>query len=397
MHDTHRILGTVSLFHLFNDGAISVIPLLFPIFKIIFDLSYTQIGIITSAGLAISLISQLLIGRISDKKNYRELLLVGILLLSVSMLFFTTVQGFLSVLLAMFVLRFSSSFFHPLGIGLISRTFKNRNLDSAMGIQSAFGDLGAFLAVLTTLYIAELNGWQFPFFIWAVLGVLILLMGIVLTRKTDETLFRYNHQTNQKQTISEAYHEWKKIMKNMLLFVPLFIISGAIWGVTVSYLPLYLDETTDLFLPTIGLIVSLWIGTGTIISFLYGRIQQVVGRRKLLTISYLLTGISSLLLITFSSIPLIISMVFLLGFSSFLTFPALFSFISEMTHESVEGKTFGYTFTLQLGGGTAFLFFSGIVADILGIWVPFALLGVSGLLASMLLLATMDTKMLKNQ
>jgi len=284
-----------------------------------------------------------------------------------------------------------------LGIGLISRTFKNRNLDSAMGFQSAFGDLGAFLAVLTTLYIAELKGWQFPFFIWAVLGVLILLTGIVLTRKTDETLFRYIHQTNQKQTMSEAYQEWKKIMKNMLLYVPLFIISGAVWGVTISYLPLYLDETTELFLPTIGLIVSLWIGTGTIISFLYGRIQEVVGRRKLLTISYLLTGISSLLLITVSSIPLIISMVFLLGFSSFLTFPALFSFISEMTHESVEGKTFGYTFTLQLGGGTVFLFFSGIVADILGIWVPFALLGVSGLFASILLLATVDTKILKNK
>jgi len=388
MNDKQQILSTVSLFHGFNDGAISVIPLLFPIFKIIFDLSYTQIGAITSGGLAISLISQLCIGRISDKKNYRTLLSTGILILSASMLFFTTAQGFLTVMLAMFILRFGSSFFHPLGIGLISRTFKKQNLDSAMGIQSGFGDLGAFLAVLTTLYIAELKGWQFPFYIWSFCGIIILFTGILLTRSTDETYFRYNQSHHQKQTVSEAFREWKTMMRKMKVFVPLLIISGAIWGVTVSYLPLYLDETTNLLLPIIGLLVSCWIGIGTIISFFYGRIQHIIGRRKLLTIAYLFTGLSSISIILTPSIPLIIAMIFLLGISSFLTFPALFSFISEATHESKEGKTFGYTFTLQLGGGTVFLFLSGAIADILGIWIPFAFLGISSLFATFLLLIT---------
>jgi len=43
MNDKHSILSTVSLFHGFNDGALAVIPLLFPILKEMFNLSYTQI------------------------------------------------------------------------------------------------------------------------------------------------------------------------------------------------------------------------------------------------------------------------------------------------------------------------------------------------------------------
>ena len=65
----------------------------------------------------------------------------------------------------------------------------------------------------------------------------------------------------------------------------------------------------------------------------------------------------------------------ILGISTFLTFPALFSFVSEMTDKKIEGKTFGYTFTFQLGGGTVMLFLSGFLSDIWGIWIPFFLLG----------------------
>jgi len=77
--------------------------------------------------------------------------------------------------------------------------------------------------------------------------------------------------------------------------------------------------------------------------------------------------------------------VILLGLSTFLSFPALFSFVSEATHKTVEGKTFGYIFTIQLGVGTVLLFLSGVLADIFGIWIPFALLAVAGLFATILL------------
>jgi MFS family permease len=72
MDDKKRILSAVSLSHAFNDASVVIIPLLFPIFKKLFNLSYTEVGIITGGGLLITLISQLVIGQISDKKNKKK-------------------------------------------------------------------------------------------------------------------------------------------------------------------------------------------------------------------------------------------------------------------------------------------------------------------------------------
>ena len=67
-------------------------------------------------------------------------------------------------------------------------------------------------------------------------------------------------------------------------------------------------------------------------------------------------------------------------------YPTLFSFISEITHESIEGRTFGIIFTLQLGGGTTLLFIGGILSDLIGIWMPFFLLGIISLILSVFLI-----------
>ena len=194
MNDKHKILTTTSIYHAFNDGAVAAIPLLFPIFKDIFGLSYTQVGMITGGGLLVTLIAQLMIGRISDHKDFRTLLSTGVFLLCASLLLLTQTQGFLSLLLFIFVLRFASSFYHPIGIGWISRTFKKDRLDWAMGMQSAFGDFGAFIAILTTLYIAELKGWVFPFYIWAIIGVLCLFAGVYLTKNIHEKYVRVRNK-----------------------------------------------------------------------------------------------------------------------------------------------------------------------------------------------------------
>ena len=159
MDEKNRILSTVSIYHALNDGAISVVPILFPIFKEMYNLSYTQVGLITSISLFIHLIAQLLIGVAADGKNSRTLLSTGILLVSASMLLITQTQGFYTLLVFLIFMRFSASFFHPVGVGWVSRTFKNHRVDWAMGIQSGSADLGAFIALSTTLFITELAGW----------------------------------------------------------------------------------------------------------------------------------------------------------------------------------------------------------------------------------------------
>ena len=85
-----------------------------------------------------------------------------------------------------------------------------------MGIQSAIGDLGAFIAILTTLYIAEVFGWIFPFYLWAILGLLFLSVGLYLTRNINEKIV-YKKKSKTRNSIREKIIESIKILKQQNL------------------------------------------------------------------------------------------------------------------------------------------------------------------------------------
>jgi FSR family fosmidomycin resistance protein-like MFS transporter len=385
MKQQGKILSSVSLIHTINDGSVSVISILFPIFKELFNLSYTQVGIITGGGLFITLIAQLVLGRMADGKNVNTFLLMGLLMTSLSLVLMTFSNGFITLIFFIFFLRFATSFFHPIGIGWISRIYKKDKLDWAMGIQSGFADLGTFIAILTTLSITQLTHWIVPLYIWAFICIFGLLVSFALTCRLDKELIIVPKVTKRhsfKEITLDAFHRMKRIK----LLIPAFMISGASWGVMITYLPLLLNERTALTLPLIGFLVALWAGVGSITSLTYGKIRSYINRKKLLVISYLTIGILSLFLAIFTHIIILLCIMILLGVSIFLTYPALFSFVSEVTHESAEGWTFGLTFTFQTGGGAIILFLGGVLSDLFGIWIPFALLGTLSLIFSILLL-----------
>ena len=154
----------------------------------------------------------------------------------------------------------------------------------------------------------------------------------------------------------------------------------------VSYLPLLLDEKTTFSLSFIGVIVSIWIGIGTIVCIFYGEIASFFGRKKITIISYFALAIMAFLLTFVVNIYLISLIMIVLGIAFFITFPANFSYVSEITDETIEGKTFGYILTFQLGVGTILLFLSGATADIWGIWTPFFILGFFSLIVGIIFL-----------
>jgi len=386
MDDKKKILSAVALSHAFNDASVVIIPLLFPIFKKLFNLSYTEVGIITGGGLFITLIAELLIGRLSDKRNRRAFLLLGTFLLGITFLFIPFSQGFLTLVIFVFMHRFAASFFHPIGIAWISKVFKKDRLDWAMGIQSALGDFGAFIAILTTPLIVEFKDWTYPFYVWAIISIFCLFIFIYLTRNIID---KNNHDSKEKikKKSLQLYlkEDWKEIKKTTL-FIPGYIISGLAWSIIINYLPLLLAERTNLSLTSIGVLISLWAGIGVIVCLFYGKIINKFGRKNVIILSYLTIGLMGVFLSLFTDVLIIIIIIILLGIATFLSYPALFSFISEMTDENIEGKMFGYILSIELAGGTIILFLSGVTSDLWGIWTPFAILGALSFISAFLLI-----------
>ena len=161
----------------------------------------------------------------------------------------------LTLVVFILVLRLASSFFHPVGVGWVSRIFKRDRLDWAMGIQSGCADIGAFVAISTTLYLTEMKGWSFPLYVWAMLCVIGVLIGVFITQHlNDECLVVKKEE--KKQNIKDAFIEGFQLVKKIKLLAPAFMISGSVWGVTITYLPLLLSERTSLSLSLNPFIVT---------------------------------------------------------------------------------------------------------------------------------------------
>jgi FSR family fosmidomycin resistance protein-like MFS transporter len=166
--------------------------------------------------------------------------------------------------------------------------------------------------------------------------------------------------------INENNKNIKKIKKTKL-FLPGYIISGLAWSIIINYLPLLLDERTDLSLSLIGLMISVWVGIGVIVCMFYGKITNKLGRKNVIILSYVTIGLMSVSLSIFTDALILLIVIVFLGIATFLSYPALFSFVSEIIDENIEGRMFGYIFTVQLAGGTIILFLSGVASDLFGI------------------------------
>lgn len=109
----YPILMAVSIGHLFNDFFQAVIPAIYPLLKSNYDLSFTQIGLITLCFQLASSIFQPVVGLYTDKhpKPFSQVValtcsMIGIVLLAYA-------PGFAWILVAVSLVGIGSSIFHP--------------------------------------------------------------------------------------------------------------------------------------------------------------------------------------------------------------------------------------------------------------------------------------------
>ncbi|MFQ5837523.1 MAG: MFS transporter [Thermoplasmata archaeon] len=371
-------LWAVGMYHASNDGTVVAVAALFPILLTQGLVgSYTEIGLLTLVALFITIVCQILFGAWSDRASPRILLPIGMVVLGTASLLTSQANNFLMLLIFVAVARVGASFYHPIGISWVGKRFKE-DLDNAMGFQSAFGDLGVILAFASSGYLGLYYGWQIPFLVWGGFALSAAVLGYLLTSDADEPPKRRMN----------APTPWTSILRKVGIWIPPLAIGGAAYIITVSFGNSFLVARIGLREDVADLVIALWIGAGVLAAYSYGRISSVLGRFRSLKAAFLLIGFSGLT-ISLAPPPFILLPTFVVfGIALFITYPALFSFISESTEDSIGGTTFGVVFGFQLLGGAITGYVAGILADIWGIHVPFLLVMALGFLA-FILLATM--------
>ncbi len=371
-----KVLISASLFHALNDSATVAVPMIFPLLynQHFIIHNYSQIGILSNFGLLTTFLFQILVVHASHRFDYRSMLALSFIGISLSLALITLSSSYASLFLLYLLFRVFDSFYHTVGLAWVSRTHPSQGIDLAMGIQSGSGNLGVFLAFISVGFLAQKFNWQVPLLSWSVVCLLIGMASFLLVRKMS---FR----TDDLEPLN--FSSWLETLKRIRGYVLGFAFGGACWGVTVYFAPSLLNHKFSIPMGKTGLYLALWIGIGTIITYFFGPLSRKYGRSKIYKTGFIGASLS-LLLVGASNKPFwAVLGLFLFGMFLFLLYPALQSYVGNTVPSKNQAQAFSLVSNLQMVSGAIISLLAGVLSDKFGIASPFLVMGLLGIGASL--------------
>jgi len=357
--------------HAVNDGSVYLLTSLFPVVLTLFGLSVFQVGVLVGAGYLVSVVGQPIVGRYSESLDPKKLLALGLSIISVSVLSFVFASGFYSILASVLLLRAGSCFYHPVGVSAVSKAYRGHALDRAMGIQSAFGDLGILLVFVLSAPVYLAIGWKATFVLFALASAFDVAV----------TLAAYGSPAKGAVTapkVTESKRADGGRLGTPVFFLAMSFVSGASFAVILNYANLLLESESHVGVLVANIAVSGWIALAFVGAISTGRWPTVMRRTMLLFITFLASALSTVALVfTSSELVFVVPVLLVNGFTLSATYPLLYSELSDFLAGSSErtGRSFGAVFSAQTIGGSVFGLVSGYLATLFGIPSAFLLMG----------------------
>jgi MFS family permease len=383
-----KILLSACLFHLLNDAATVTVPMILPILysQQFIIKKYYQVGILSNLALFVTFFFQIFIAIISDKVEYRAMLLVSYLGICLCLVFLTLSSSFASLLLIFLTMRVFNSFYHPIGVAWVSKTHPSQGIDFAMGIQSGSGNLGVFIAFILSGYLAQHFNWKIPLLAWAASSFLLGSISFLLVR---------NISSREKDVVKLDFSSWMKTLKKIIIYIPGFAFGGACWTITIYYAPSLFHHKFLVPMGQTGLYLASWIGLGTVIPYFFGFLSRRFGRLKVSLFSVICATLFLFLLGSASLIAVAgVSLIFYGNFL-FLIYPSFQSFVGSDVESRNQAAAFTLAANVQMLVGAAVALIAGFLSDKFGINSPFLFLGALGVATSIFYLFVKLSKNLK--
>ncbi len=366
-----QVLFSASLFHALNDAATVTVPMIFPLLYSQQHIitKYSHIGILSNLGLLTTLVFQILVVNHAQRFAFKHTALFSLTGIAFFLWGLTMAQGFFHWLILYLILRAFMSFYHPIGIAMVSKTHPDQGLDFAMGIQSGSGNLGVFVAFISVGYIAQRYDWKVPLYIWA---------GLALTLGTVCYLSVRGVDTQERNLRKPTWAVWRKTAARVKPLLPGFIFGGACWGTTVYYAPSLFNHKFQASLGETGLILAMWIALGTVMPYLFGQLCRKFGRFRIASSGLIGSSLAVAALGSAGTKGLAMAALLVYGSFLFLIYPAFQSYVGGRVAAEDQAVGFSLVANVQMLTGALVNLLAGFLSDTLGIHMPFIFLAVLG-------------------
>jgi len=262
-----------------------------------FNLDISSLGLITTSFLIGVGAFQVPAGILVAKYGPKSLSIIGILLSSSIAIISGFTQDTMQIILSRFFIGIGMAFFFGASVTLISNYLGKENEGLGVGLLNSAHAIGALLGIFGWIALTEITGWRLSIIIGGIIGILIVLIMKI-------GLLKENHEKNFKI----RYSELKNVLFNKSLVILGITLLGYQTGasLTLTFIVIYIIEDLHIEPVYAGLLGSLSLIIGIIISPISGKIyDKIKNARKLLFLSALISALS-IMSISINSVYIII-------------------------------------------------------------------------------------------
>lgn len=339
---TLGILFALSFCHLLNDSIQALIPAIYPLLKDSFNLSFTQIGLITLTFQMVGSIFQPIIGSYTDRHPKPYSLVLGMGITLVGLIALALAPSYIAVLVAAAMVGMGSAIFHPES-SRMARLASGGRHGFAQSLFQVGGNAGSSLGPLLAAWIIAPYGRHYV--LWF---TIIAFAGMIILSRVGAWYQKHLTERRTAKTAEQHHHPVAMAQVPFVLAILLCLMFSKFFYLAsmTNYYTFYLIQKFGVSVPQsqIYLFVFLFaVAVGTIAG---GPVGDKIGRKLVIWISILGMAPFAILLphanLTFTIILSVINGMILAS-----AFPAILVYATELLPGKVgtiAGLFFGFAF-----------------------------------------------------
>lgn len=354
----YSMLVICSISHFLNDMIQSIIPAIYPIMKDKFNYSFAQIGIITLVFQMTSSILQPFTGFYADKHPRPYALSAGMCFTLIGLLLLAFAENYFIILLAVSVVGFGSSIFHPTA-SLVTQLASGGKKSLAQSIFQVGGNGGSAVGpLLAAIIILPFGQHAISWFALAALLAAIIMIRLGTWYRTKLS-YVVTHQSAQPLINHDISRRTKY---GALLILILLIFSKYFYTACItSYFTFFLIDKFGVSVQTSQLCLFVFLLAFAIGTVAGGMLGDKFGRKYVIWFSFLGAAPFAIAM-PFANLTWTIICTFLSGLIIASAFSSIVVYATDLMPDKV-GLIAGIFFGLMFGlGGLGSAFF-GWLAD----------------------------------
>jgi FSR family fosmidomycin resistance protein-like MFS transporter len=351
------ILFSISFAHLLNDLIQSMIPSVYPILKENYDLSFSQIGLITFAFQLTASIFQPFVGYYTDKHPKPFSQIFGMLFSLMGIIVLSYASNFYAIIVAVMLIGTGSSIFHPES-ARISNLASGGRRGLAQSIFQVGGNFGTALGPLLVALIVVPHSQKYLLFF-----VIAAVIGLAILSKIAFWYNRHLSLRQQKTKVFSENHSLSTKQVNQAIAILLIVIfSKFFYSACLStYYTFFIIEKFHLSVQNAQLHMFIYLIAYALGTIAGGPLGDKFGRKYIIWFS-VFGATPFALLLPYANLFYTDILMVIIGIIISSAFPAIIVYAQELLPKKlgmISGLFYGFAFGMG-ALGSALL---GILAD----------------------------------